>query len=205
MPLSASLISGAILTQFTARKYTGRNVIDLSNAVGAAVASYLMIPNLVTCTLSETVGPLGNINSLAVAGLIPTSMSNFMYTKALSKKLKGRDLNGILSAISLGLVQILSAMILSGTAIGIAIGAGTGKFTAVSDQALSKLLVAQMLRYNIKGRNAIDLADSIAFGLVKQLQTATTFSVVATGVIAPVPPTGPVAILGVPSVFTKIS
>jgi hypothetical protein len=128
-----------------------------------------------------------------------------MYTKALSKKLKGRDLNGILSAISLGLVQILSAMILSGTAIGIAIGAGTGKFTAVSDQALSKLLVAQMLRYNIKGRNAIDLADSIAFGLVKQLQTATTFSVVATGVIAPVPPTGPVAILGVPSVFTKIS
>jgi len=205
MPLSASLISGAILTQFTARKYTGRNAMDLSNAVGAAVASYLMIPNLVTCTLSGTVGPLGNINSLAVAGLIPTSMSNFMYTKALSKKLKGRDLNGILSAISLGLVQILSAMILSGTAIGIAIGAGTGKFTAVSDQALSKLLVAQMLRYNIKGRNAIDLADSIAFGLVKQLQTATTFSVVATGVIAPVPPTGPVAILGVPSVFTKIS
>jgi len=205
MPVVSTVISGAIMAQFSAKKYTGRNAIDLANAVGSAVATYLVMPNLVSCTLSGVVGPIGNINSVVVGGLVPTTMSGFMLTKATSKKLTGRDINGILSAISSGIVQVLSGMVLSGTAAGIAVGTGTGKFTAVNAPALSKLILAQMVTKKLTGRNNIDLADSIAFGIVQQLKTAATFTVVVTGVIAPVAPAGPIAIAGVPSVFTKIS
>jgi hypothetical protein len=205
MPLTSKVIAGAILSQMAARRYTGRNAVDLANAVGSAVATYLVIPNLVTCTLAGTVGPVGSITSVAVAGLVPAAMGGFMLSKAGLKRLVGRDINGILSAISTGLVLSLSTMVLTGTAAGIALGAGTGKFTAVSDKVLSKLILAQMIRCKLVGRNNIDLADCIAFGLVKQLQTTAIFTVTVAGVVAPVPPVGPLAIAGVPSVFTKIS
>jgi hypothetical protein len=205
MPVVGPALSSAILGQFTARKITGRNAIDLASAVGTAVANYLIIPNLVTCTLAGTVGPIGNINSIVVAGIVPTTMSNFMMVKAASKKLTGRDVSKVFSAISMGLTQVLSTMILTGTAAGIAIGTGTGKFTAVNEQALSKLILAQMTLKKFTGRNARDLADCIAFGVVKQLQTTATFTVMVTGVIAPVPPVGPLPIAGIPSLFTKVS
>ena len=205
MPIVSKAISGAIQGQFALKKLTGRDAIKLAGVIGSSVSKYLMLPNLVTCSLSGTAGPIGNINSIVVVGLVPTAMSGFMFTKAVSKNLKGRDIKKLFDAISLGLVQILMGMVLSGSAVGIAVGGGTGTFTALSDQALSKIMYATMLSKQLKGRDAIKLCDCISFGIVNHLKTSVKFTTVVTGVIAPVPPAGPVAVVGILSVFTKIS
>ena len=96
-------------------------------------------------------------------------------------------------------------MILTGTAAGIAVGGGVGNFTAVNAQALSKLMNAAMLSKQIKGRDITGLCDAISFGIINHLKTSVRFTTVVTGVVAPVPPVGPVAVTGIPSVFTKIS
>jgi len=205
VPIAGPAISSAILGQFAARKFTGRNAIDIASAVGSAVANYIILPNLVSCTLSGTAGPVGSITSIAAVGLEPTAMSGLMTSKALSKKLTGRDASGLFSAISMGLFQVMSTMFLTGSSIGCAVGAGIGKFTAVSAPALSKLILAQLTLKKIIGRDAINLADCIAFGLVTQLKSSVTISVVVVGAPAPVPPVGPILVAGIPSVFTKIS
>jgi len=205
MPIVAKLISSAINSQLSLNTLTGRDAIKLAGVIGSAISKYLMIPNMVTCSLSGVVGPIGSINSVTVAGLVPAAMSGFMYSKAISKNLKGRDVKKLFDAVSMGLTQVLMGMVLSGSAVGIAIGTGVGNFTALSEQALSKLLYATMLSKQLKGRDAVKLCDCISFGVVTHLKTSVKFTVVVTGVIAPVPPAGPIAIAGVPSVFTKIS
>lgn len=205
MPVVAPSISSAILSQMSLKRLTGKNAIDIASAVGSAVANYIVIPNRVTCTLNGTAGPIGNINSIAVLGLVPTAMSGFMLSKAGLRKLTGRDIKNFFDAISFGLFQVLSTMILSGTSAGCAVGAGTGKFTAVSEQALSKLILAEFLKKRLRGKNNRDLADCIAFGIIRHLQSSVTFTVAVTGAIAPTPPTGPIAVVGIPSLTTKVS
>jgi hypothetical protein len=205
MVVVSSLITAGIFSQMNANKLTGRDGIKIADAIGTSVASYLMTPNLVSCTLSGTAGPIGNINSIAVAGLVPKAMSSLMVGKAASKKLKGRDIMKLCDSISNGIVQVLQGMVLSGTAVGIAVGGGVGSFTALSDQALSKLMLGLMQGKKINGRDIAGLCDSISFGVVNHLKTSVRFTTVVTGVIAPVPPVGPVAVAGIPSVFTKIS
>lgn len=205
MPVSASLISSAIQSQFILRKLAGRNAIDIASAIGSSLAKYLILPNLVTCSLNGTAGPVGNINSVAVIGLVPTAMSNFMYGKALSRQLKGKDIKKIFDSISIGIVQILTSMILSGSAAGIAVGGGLGTFSAVNEQAFSKVLLTELKLRNIKGRDSITLGDCISFGIIKHLQSSVKFTTIVTGAVAPVPPAGPVAVIGIPSIFTKVS
>ena len=205
MPLAAPILTAGIFSQMNAKKLTGRDGLNLSNAVGTAVANYLMTPNLVSCNLSGTAGPLGNINSVAVVGLVPKAMSSLMVSKAASKSIKGRDIINLCDAISDGITQVLMGMILSGTAVGIAVGGGIGSFTALSDQALSKLMIGFMKSKNINGRDTLGLCDSISFGIVNHLKTSVRFTTVVTGVVAPVPPAGPLAVTGIPSLFTKIS
>jgi hypothetical protein len=205
MPIASQIISSAIQGQFALRKMTGRDIPKMAGVIGASVSKYLMIPNMVTCSLNGTAGPLGNINSVVVAGLVPTVMSGLMLSKAASKKMTGRDVKKFFDAVSGGLCQVLMGMVLSGTAAGIAVGGGVGSFTALSDQALSKLMYSMMLSKKLNGRDAANLCDAISFGLVNHLKTSVKFTTVVTGVIAPVPPAGPVAVLGIPSVFTKIS
>lgn len=205
MPISGSLISSAIQSQFLLRNISGRNAIDIAGAVGSSLAKYIILPNLVTCSLNGTAGPVGNINSVAVIGLVPAAMSNFMYGKSLSKQIKGRDIKKIFDSISTGIVQILVGMILSGSAAGIAVGGGVGTFSAVNEQALSKILLAELKLRNIKGRDSIKFGDCISFGVVKHLQSSVKFTTIVTGAVAPVPPAGPVAVIGIPSLFTKVS
>ncbi|MBD3260234.1 MAG: hypothetical protein GF334_00925 [Candidatus Altiarchaeales archaeon] len=198
-------MSAAILGQMTAKQYTGKNASDLASAVGTAVSGYIVTPNLVSCTLSGVAGPLGNIQSVAVAGIEPNSMSTLMYTRALNKNISGRDIGGLFSAVSTGIVQILQGLVLTGTAIGIATGGGTGFFTAVNEKTLSGLIFAQMTLRQMTGKNARDLSDCISYGVVTQLKTTAKVTVVSAGTIAPVAPTGPVAVTGIPSATTSIS
>ena len=205
MPVAAPLLSGAIFSQMNVQRLTGRDGNKLASAIASAVAKYLVIPNLVSCSLTGTAGPVGSINSITVVGLVPKAMSSFMLSKAYSKKLKGRDISKLCDAISNGVCQVLQGMILSGTAAGIAVGGGTGRFTAVSVSALSKLMFLAMQSKQINGRDISKLCDAISFGIIKHLKTSVKFTTVVTGAIAPVPPVGPVAVTGIPSIFTKIS
>jgi hypothetical protein len=205
MPIVSQVISSAIQSQFLLRKLAGRDAIKLSGAIGSSVSKYLMMPNLVTCSLNGTAGPIGNINSVAVIGLVAPVMSGLMLSKAASKNFKGRDTKKFFDAISTGLSQVLMGMVLSGTAVGVAVGGGVGSFTALNDQVLSKLIYTMMLSKQLKGRDASSLCDCISFGIVNHLKTSVRFTVVVTGAIAPVPPVGPIPVVGIPSVFTKIS
>jgi hypothetical protein len=204
MPLVSKIISSAILSQFAIRKMTGRNTIDISGAIGSAVSQYLVIPNMVSCVLNGVAGPIGNVNSVAIIGITPKVMSSMMYSKALTKDMKGRDLRSFFDAISSGLSQVFMTMYLTGTATGIAVGNGIGRFNLLSENSLSKLLYTYMLSKKMTGRDTIKLCDSISFGIVNHLKTSVTFTLSVVGAIAPVPPVGPVPIVGIPAVFTKI-
>lgn len=205
MPVAAPLLTASIFSQMNAMKLTGRDGIKFSDAIGTSVANYLMTPNLVSCSLSGTAGPLGNINSVVVFGLVPKAMSSIMVGKCFSKQIKGRDISKLCDAISNGICQVLMGMILTGTAAGIAVGGGVGNFTAVNDKALSKLMFLAMQSKQIKGRDISKLCDAISFGIANHLKSSVRFTTIVTGVIAPVPPVGPVAVTGIPSLFTKIN
>ena len=205
MPVVAPLLTAGIFSQMNAKKLSGRDALNLSDAIGTAVANYLITPNLVTCSLNGTAGPVGSINSVAVIGLVPKAMSSLMVSNAASKRIKGRDIMNLCDAISSGISQVLAGMVLSGAAVGIAVGGGVGNFTALSDQALSKLMIGFMRSKNIGGRDIVGLCDSISFGITNHLKTSVRFTTVVTGVVAPVPPAGPIAVIGIPSSFTKIS
>ncbi len=204
MPVVAPLLSVSISSQMMAQGLKGRDGIKLSGAVASSLASYLTLPNLVSCNLTGTAGPVGNINSISVFGLIPKTMSSLMVSKAFSKNLKGRDISKLCDAISNGVCQVLNGMMLSGTAAGIAVGSGLGNFTAVNAGSLSGLMLANMQSKQINGRDISKLCDSISYGIVQHLKTSVRFSLLVTGAIAPVPPAGPVAVTGIPSIFTKI-
>lgn len=205
MPVAAPALSSAILSQMSFKQMTGKDASRIAGAVGSSLAGYLVIPNLVTCSLAGTAGLFGDINSLAVLGLVPSVMSNLMQSKALSLNLTGKDAIRLFNAVSFGTFQVLQTMVLTGTTVGCAVGAGFGTFTAVNEQALSKLMLQQMLSKNLTGRDAINLCDCISFGIVNHLRTSVKFSVVVKGAIAPTPPTGPVPVTNIPSVFTKVN
>jgi hypothetical protein len=205
MPVQADLISTAIISQFSTVDFRGKNDKDIADSIGAAIANYLIIPNLVTCTLNGIMGPVGSISSITVIGLVAPLMSSLMLQQASSLSFTGTRIISYFYSISSGICQVLQGMVLSGNAVGIATGVGTGKFTAINAQALSKLILAQMIFKNMTGKNNKDLADIVAFGIVNHLQSSVTFSVITTGVVAPVSPTGPVAVFSIPSLFTKIS
>lgn len=204
MPLVAQTLSSSMQSQFYAKNYKGKNVPDLVSCVGDALAVYLVTPNLVTAYVSGTAGLTGSIVLSIVAGVDPTSMSSYMNIKAQSKKMTGRDITGVFSAISLGIVPSLYGMVLTGSTVGVAVGTGTGNFTALSDTVLSGNIYQNMLLKQLKGKNNMDLADCIAYGICTHLQTV-SFTVVVAGVIAPTPPTGPVTVMGIPTIYTKIS
>jgi hypothetical protein len=205
MPVTGLLISSAIKANMTPRSIKGRDAASLADAVGLSVAAHVTTPNMVTCTLNGTAGPSGAITSLAVFGVVSKAMAGMMTLKAQSKALKGRDIMTLFDAVSSGICQVLMGMMLTGTSIGCAVGAGTGKFTALNDKVLSNLMVMNATSRSFRGRNMADLAECISFGVVNHLKSSATFTVLAAGAVSPVPPTGPMAVVGVPSVTTKVS
>jgi hypothetical protein len=205
MPIVSKAISSSIQGLLSLNSLTGRDAIKLADVIGTSVATYLVTPNIVSCSLNGTAGPIGNISSMAVIGLVPTAMSGLMLSKAASKKLNGRDIKKLFDSISNGLSQILRGMVLTGTAVGIAVGGGVGSFTAVNTTTLSNLMYSLMLSRQLTGRDAANLCESISFGIINHLKSSVRFTVIVTGIVAPVPPVGPVAVIGIPSLFTKIN
>lgn len=184
----------------------GRDATKLASAIGTGIGNYLITPNLVTASLNGVAGPLGSVTSVAVVGFEPNSMSAQMNRKArsLSVGLKGRDIGKLFNAISSGLVQVLSTMFVTGTAAGIATGAGTGRFATLNESALTNLINAQMSAKGFTGRDKAKLASCVSAGLVSQMKTV-TLTLTSAGAVAPVPPVGPVSVAGIPTVYNKIS
>jgi len=183
----------------------GRDAGTLADAVGTAVAIHVTTPNMVSCTLNGTAGPVGAITSLSVAGLVAKSMASLMTLKGKFKGIKGRDAASLFEAMSSGIALKLQMMVLSGTCAGCALGTGTGKFTALNAKILSSLILANAMGRSLQGRDIGALADCIAHGVVQHLKSSVTFSVAVSGAVSPTPPTGPVAVVGVPSLLTKVS
>jgi len=205
MPVIGTLITSAIVANMTPRSIKGRDAASLASAIGTAVATHVTTPNMVSCTVSGSAGPLGSITSVAVAGIVSKTMSGMMLLKAQSKSLIGRDIITLFDAVSAGIAQVMIGSILTGSSVGCAVGAGTGKYVALNEKALAGLIVLNATAKSLKGRNMVDLADCVSFGVVNHLKSSATYSVLVAGAIAPTPPTGPVAVVGIPSVTTKVS
>jgi hypothetical protein len=205
MPLTATSISSSIKGFMALVGFNGRDMGKIADSVGNAVFMHLSIPNAASATVSGTVGPIGSITNISVQGIVPTVMKSLMEVKGASSGFTGRDLGKLSQAISMGLSTQLMTMVFNGSAIGLAIGGGTAKFTSINVNALGSLLKVALAGVGFTGRDLSKLADMVATGVVQHLQTSATFPVVATGAIAPVPPTGPLAAVGIPSVFSKIS
>lgn len=205
MPISSTLFSGAIKVQMLAVGFKGRDMRKLADAIGRAMFIHLSTPNITVSTLAGTVGPVSNVNNVAVAGIVPTVMNSLIKAKGLQSGFIGRDLSKLARAISMGLSQILMTMVLNGSAVGIAVGGGSARFVGLNATILSNLIKVQMAALGFRGRDMFKLAGMVATGVVTHLMTSATFPVVATGVIAPIPPVGPLPIAAVPTVFSKIS
>lgn len=207
MAISATLISQSIMSQFSAPNvgFKGTKDFNIADAVSKGVYAYLLTPNLVTCSLNGLMGPIGTINSIAVVGLEPNTLSTTMYTKARSdKQLTGRDIGKFFNAISIGICTQLMSMILSGTAVGIATGIGTGSFTSVVETALTSSIFGFMKINQLNGTKNLALVECISYGIATHLKSV-TFTVMVAGVVAPVSPVGPVSVIGIPSLYTQIS
>ena len=205
MPVTAPLLTQSIFGQFSAVGFSGTSDMSIASSIGNGLATHIVTPNLVSCLLNGTAGPTGSITSIAVIGLVPSAMSSLMLSKASSSKsFTGRDLSKFFNAVSNGICAILQGMILSGISAGIAVGIGTGSFTALNEQVLTSLMSSFMLTNNLTGTRNLDLVECISFGIVTHL-TSVTFSLTVTGVIAPVAPAGPIAVVGIPSILNNIS
>ena len=204
MPLASKLFAGSVFPQFGAQSFTGKVDTDLATAISSAIVTHLKTPNIVSCTLNGVVGPIGSITSIGpVIGVIPVTMAGFMNSKAASKRIIGKNALQLFSAVSNGLTPMLTSLILTGKAAGIATGGGIGSFSMLNEKALSGLIFAQFLKKQIKGKNAKDLAECISFGVVKQLKIA-KIPVICTGAVAPVPPVGPSPAVNIKSILTTL-
>ncbi len=206
MPVVPPVLSTSVFTQLTAQSIKGRDAINLASIIGTAVSQYLSIPNKLTILMSGVAGPVGTVTSVAAIGLAPPAMAGLMLQKASLPpiSLKGRDVCRMFSAISLKICLSLQTMLVNGSAMGIATGAGVGSFTGVSPIGLSNFIYNNVLTKRFTGRDVKKLADSIAYGVAQHLITTVKVSVTCLGVPAPIPPAGPVPVLGIPATYNKI-
>jgi len=121
MPISDTIISSAVKGNMALVGFVGRDMNKIADAVGKAVFIHLSIPNMATTTMSGTVGPVGSVNSLVVAGVVPTAMSGFMKAKGAQNGFTGRDMTKLADAVSIGVSQVLMTMVLTGSCVGLAI------------------------------------------------------------------------------------
>lgn len=204
MPLNPITITAAINANMLSKGLLGKNSRDIASAIGNAVGSLLLIPNVVTCVVSGTAGPSGVISSLSVLGVSPKLMSSLMFTRGLSKGFTGKNSLDLYNAISAGVAQALFSLYLTGTVLGCGIGTGIGKFVNISEKLLSSRISSEMLFRAMLGTQVGTMSDIIAYGIVTHLKTSVSISVSVLGAVAPIPPVGPVPVAGIPSVTTQI-
>ena len=211
MPVNAQLLSKSVEASLRGFQvgFSGKNLSNLSTAIGNVVGRVVTTPNAVTCYFNGTAGPTGTLMHIQVAGVVSTVMSAGMLTKAQNKVsvgFSGRDMGKLFDGISTGLCDVLQTMVLTGTVVGCAIGAGTGQFlpAITNSQAMAGQLMFEMNGQGLKGRDVPKLADCIASGVAKMLKSV-VFSVSCAGAIAPTPPTGPVTVAQIPSLTTQVN
>lgn len=208
MPVTPSALSLAIINQFSGVGFRsdreGNRLSDMASAVGNAVGNYLITPNLVTGFLSGTSGISASVTSLGVFGLVPQAMGLLMTQRASGSDIAGRDAPKFFNAVATGISIVLQSAFLTGTAAGIGPGTGIGRFTALNEVFLSLSIQAQLFGKDVAGRDVPNISDAIASGIVNHLLSV-TFPLSAVGAIAPTPPVGPVPVVGIPTVTTKIS
>lgn len=204
MAISGQSIGASIYAQCVSSGFSGRDLQSLCSATGNGIFQEVLIPNLATCTVNGTAGPTGTIIHITVLGMVPTVMSGLMSGKAATVGFKGRDMIKLFGAVSRGVTISLSAMQIQGATVGCAVGAGTGRFYGLQANALGVFIKAQDAVKRLLGRDIIKLADIFAFGIATHLSQSATFTVSVAGAIAPVPPAGPVSVVSIPTVFTKI-
>ena len=207
MPVVGKLISAAIMGNFASKSILGTNAIDIADGVGASVATHITTPNMLSFTCSGVAGPTGTATSVAVAGIVAVAMSNFMRARASQVGLGagGRDIGSLFSAIANGVSQVMMGSIVQGTFAGLAVGGGTAKLTLINAQVLTKLMQANFASKGLIGRDINKIADCISYGVVNQLKAGATYTIVVSGVVAPVAPAGPVAVSGIPAIYSKIN
>lgn len=207
MPVTGKLISAAIMANFAGKTILGRDARAIADSVGSAVATHITTPNMLSFTCTGVAGPVGTATSIVVAGIVPVAMANFMKAKAaqLGFGAGGRDMGSFFSAISTGVSTVLSGAIVQGNFVGLAVGGGTAKLTKINAQVLAKLMQANLASKRMIGRDINKIAECISFGVVNQLKAGATFTIVVSGGVAPVPPVGPLAVSGIPAIYSKIS
>jgi hypothetical protein len=206
MPVTAKIISAAIMANFASSVILGRNAIDIADAVGTGVAVHITTPNMLTFACSGTAGPVGTASSLVVAGIVPTAMTGLMMTRAaqVGFGIGGRDMQKMFSAISKGVAAVLNGSLVQGNFGGLALGGGTARFTKINAQILNRLIQANLASKGMIGRDVGKISDCISYGIVNQLKAGATFTILVSGAIAPVPPVGPLPMAGLPAVYSKI-
>jgi hypothetical protein len=205
MALVKTTAASLILANVSSKSFTGKNDLDLSNAIASGLVTYaLATPNLISFILSGTVGPVGQVISISVAPIVPAAMAALMNTKALSLGLKGKNILQLFQAISTGVAIHFQTAQVSGTTAGLAVGAGTGKFLNIIEQNVYNLIRLNLLGKTFTGKNRDHLARAIAFGFTAHMKQSPTVTVTVAGAIAPVAPAGPLAITGMPTVFNKL-
>lgn len=203
MPISSLTLASAIQGQFMLSGFVGRDAFKFAQAVGSSVSTILTRPNAVSGFVSGTAGVTGNMVALAPVGVSSALMSGLMFSKGVAT-FTGRDYYTMCSAVAKGICLILRTSILTGKVMGVGPGAGIGKFLGIAPAMLFALILPQMSVRSFLGLNVSTLADAIAFGVVMHLLSTVTFTVTSLGAPAPVPPTGPVPVVGIKSILSNL-
>ena len=201
MPLDSATLSNNIFMQMKAQGFLGKSDKDLADGISLGLSTYLKTPNLISFQLSGTMGPTGTLSSISYAGLVPSAMSSLMVSRA---PFTGKNWKGLCDAISTGFAISFMTSTVSGTTLGIALGTGVGRFISMIDSDLSNRIKSTTAIKQMTGSKKDQMIDAIAFGICTHFKTSVTVLASVTGAVAPVPPAGPVAVSGMPSVFNTI-
>ena len=176
----------------------GSKFPDIVSAVSSAACQYILTAAIVNST-NVALGPGSGTQTGTIQGLIPNAMSALMQVKAASMALSGRDLGKICDAVSFGVCNGMSSVMLQGTIIGAGPGTGTGKITGLIPSGLEALIFAQTSFRLLSGRNIRDLISALSFGICNHIMTTATVLCIDIGVAAS-PPAGPVPIPAAPGI-----
>lgn len=189
MPLVPTTMQGLMMANAASQTLAGSKLTDLAAAISAAVCQYVLSVSTVNST-NIAMGPGSGTQTGTITGLVPATMSSLMLAKAASLGIAGRDTSKLFDAVSFGVVNSMSTVLLQGTIIGAGPGTGTGTILGLTPVALQGFILAQTSVKLLSGSKLNDIMAAVAFGVCMHLSSAV---VQATDIgIAASPPAGPV-------------
>lgn len=201
MAIDAVTLSNNINNMMKSVQFSGKSDKNISDAISMGLFTYLKTPNLISFQLSGTAGPIGSVTSITYVGIVPSVMSNLIRFKA---PFTGKSWKNMCDAISNGIAMTFQTSSISGTTVGIALGGGIGRFSNMVTSDLVNRIKATASFKSILGSKKDQLVDAVAFGICTHFKTSVTVTATVTGAIAPTPPTGPVAVTAMPTVYNII-